>query len=291
MSEKTIEIRHKSSGMMRDAFKRLMRNKAAVLGLVIILILILSAIFANVVAPFSYDEQNLRQRFLAPSPEHWFGTDEYGRDIFSRILYGSRTSLMVGAISVTISSGIGTLLGAISGYYGNRVDNIIMRFIDIMLAIPNILLAISIAATLGPGIVNVMIAVGISSVPGYARLVRASVMSLRDQEFIEAARSIGANDFRIIMKHILPNCMAPIIVQATMSIAIAILSAAALSFLGLGVQPPMPEWGSMLSNGRAYIRDYWWVVTFPGVAIMATVFAFNLFGDGLRDALDPRLKQ
>jgi peptide/nickel transport system permease protein len=243
------------------------------------------------VAPFSYDEQDLRQRFLAPSAEHLFGTDEYGRDIFSRIVYGSRTSLLVGAISVTISSGIGTLLGAISGYYGNRVDNIIMRFIDIMLAIPNILLAISIAATLGPGIINVMIAVGISSVPGYARLVRASVMSLRDQEFIEAARSIGANDFRIITRHILPNCMAPIIVQATMSIAIAILSAAALSFLGLGVQPPVPEWGSMLSNGRAYIRDYWWVVTFPGVAIMATVFAFNLFGDGLRDALDPRLKQ
>jgi peptide/nickel transport system permease protein len=291
MSEKTIEIRHRSSGMMRDALRRLMRNKAAVLGLIIILVLILSAIFASVVAPFSYDEQDLRQRFLAPSAEHLFGTDEYGRDIFSRIVYGSRTSLLVGAISVTISSGIGTLLGAISGYYGNRVDNIIMRFIDIMLAIPNILLAISIAATLGPGIINVMIAVGISSVPGYARLVRASVMSLRDQEFIEAARSIGANDFRIITRHILPNCMAPIIVQATMSIAIAILSAAALSFLGLGVQPPVPEWGSMLSNGRAYIRDYWWVVTFPGVAIMATVFAFNLFGDGLRDALDPRLKQ
>jgi peptide/nickel transport system permease protein len=166
-----------------------------------------------------------------------------------------------------------------------------MRFIDILLAIPNILLAISIAATLGPGIGNVMIAVGVSSVPGYARLVRASVMSLRDQEFIEAARSIGANDFRIIMRHILPNCFAPIIVQATMSIAIAILSAAALSFLGLGVQPPTPEWGSMLSGGRAYIRDYWWIVTFPGLAIMVTVFAFNLFGDGLRDALDPRLKQ
>ncbi|MDK2867030.1 MAG: peptide/nickel transport system permease protein [Clostridiales bacterium] len=291
MSEKTVAIKSRNSGMMRDALVRLFRNKAAILGLIIIVVLILSAIFADIVSPFSYDEQDLRQRFLAPSAEHFFGTDEYGRDIFSRIIYGSRTSLLVGAISVTISSGIGTILGAISGYYGNRVDNIIMRLIDVMLAIPNILLAISIAATLGPGIVNVMIAVGISSVPGYARLVRASVMSLRDQEFIEAARSIGANDARIILRHILPNCMAPIIVQATMSIAIAILSAAALSFLGLGVQPPMAEWGSMLSNGRAYIRDYWWVVTFPGVAIMSTVFAFNLFGDGLRDALDPRLKQ
>ncbi|MBS7526327.1 ABC transporter permease [Fusibacter paucivorans] len=291
MSEKTVAIKSRNSGMMRDALVRLLRNKAAILGLVIIIVLILSAIFADIVSPFSYDEQDLRQRFMAPSAEHYFGTDEYGRDIFSRIVYGSRTSLLVGAISVTISSGIGTILGAISGYYGNRVDNIIMRLIDVMLAIPNILLAISIAATLGPGIVNVMIAVGISSVPGYARLVRASVMSLRDQEFIEAARSIGANDARIILRHILPNCLAPIIVQATMSIAIAILSAAALSFLGLGVQPPMAEWGSMLSNGRAYIRDYWWVVTFPGVAIMSTVFAFNLFGDGLRDALDPRLKQ
>jgi peptide/nickel transport system permease protein len=291
MSENVIKIKHRNASMLRGVLIRLLRNKAAIIGLVIILVLIFSAIFAEVVSPYAYDEQNLRDRFLAPSTAHIFGTDSYGRDIFSRIVFGSRTSLMVGAIAVTISSIIGTFLGAISGYYGNRVDNIIMRFIDVMLAIPNILLAISIAATLGPGIVNVMIAVGISSVPGYARLVRASVMSIREQEFIEAARSIGASDFRIIMRHILPNCFAPIIVQATMSVAIAILSAAALSFLGLGVQPPTPEWGSMLSDGRSYIRDYWWVVTFPGLAIMATVFAFNLFGDGLRDALDPRLKQ
>jgi len=291
MSENAIKIKHRNASMLRGVLIRLLRNKAAIMGLIIILVLIFSAIFAEVVAPYAYDEQNLRDRFLAPSTAHIFGTDSYGRDIFSRIVFGSRTSLMVGAIAVTISSIIGTFLGAISGYYGNRVDNVIMRFIDVMLAIPNILLAISIAATLGPGIVNVMIAVGISSVPGYARLVRASVMSIREQEFIEAARSIGASDFRIIMRHILPNCFAPIIVQATMSVAIAILSAAALSFLGLGVQPPTPEWGSMLSDGRSYIRDYWWVVTFPGLAIMATVFAFNLFGDGLRDALDPRLKQ
>lgn len=291
MTEGVLKALPKGNGMLKNITRRLLRNKAAILGLVTILILVFSAIFADQITQYGFDEQALRQRFLPPSFEHFFGTDELGRDIFTRIIYGSRTSLMVGAIAVTISSVTGTILGAISGYYGNRIDNIIMRFIDILLAIPNILLAISIAATLGPGIVNVMIAVGISSIPGYARLVRASVMSLRDQEFIQAAKSIGANDFRIITKHILPNCFAPIIVQATMSIAIAILSAAALSFLGLGVQPPTPEWGSMLSGGRAYIRDYWWVVTFPGLAIMVTVFAFNLFGDGLRDALDPRLKQ
>jgi len=291
MSEDIIKIKSRNASMLRGVLVRLFRNKAAIIGLTIIVILILSAVFAEIVAPYAYDDQNLREQFLSPSAAHIFGTDSYGRDIFSRIVFGSRTSLLVGAIAVTISSVIGTFLGAISGYYGNRVDNIIMRLVDVMLAIPNILLAISIAATLGPGIVNVMIAVGISSVPGYARLVRASVMSIREQEFIEAARSIGASDFRIIMRHILPNCFAPIIVQATMSVAIAILSAAALSFLGLGVEPPTPEWGSMLSDGRSYIRDYWWVVTFPGLAIMATVFAFNLFGDGLRDALDPRLKQ
>lgn len=280
----------KRQSLFFSTLKRLAKNKAAVIGLIIIVLLTVSAIFAAHIAPYGFDDQELRMRFLPPSLKHLFGTDEYGRDIFSRIIYGSRTSLMVGIVAVSISCFIGTLLGAIAGFYGSYVDNGIMRVIDIMLAIPNILLAISIAATLGPGITNVMIAVGISSIPGYARLVRASVLSIKDQEFIEASRSIGTSNFRIITEQILPNCMAPIIVQATMSIAIAILSAAALSFLGLGVSPPTPEWGSMLSGGRAYIRDYWWVVAFPGLAIMVTVFAFNLFGDGLRDALDPRLK-
>jgi len=286
----SIEVKSNRVGLYKNIFKRLLKNKAAVLGLIIIVILVSAAIFAEQIAPYGYDDQQLRMRFLPPSGEHFFGTDDYGRDIFSRIIYGSRTSLMVGLVSVSISSVIGTFLGAVAGFYGRWVDNIIMRGVDIMLAIPNILLAISIAATLGPGITNVMIAVGISSIPGYARLVRASILSIKEQEYIEAARSIGASDFRLITRHILPNAMAPIIVQATMSIAIAILSAAALSFIGLGVSPPTPEWGSMLSGGRAFIRDYWWVVTFPGLAIMMTVFAFNLFGDGLRDALDPRLK-
>lgn len=192
---------------------------------------------------------------------------------------------------MSISCVLGVILGCIAGYYGNKVDNLVMRFIDIMLAIPQMLLAMSIVAALGIGTENLILAIAIGSVPGYARIVRGSILSVKGQEYIEAARSIGASDFRIITRHIVPNCLAPIIVQATMSIASAILSTASMSFIGLGIEPPTPEWGSMLSAGRAYLRDHWFVVTFPGVAIMLTVFAFNLFGDGLRDALDPKLKQ
>ena len=206
-------------------------------------------------------------------------------------MYGARISLTIGFASVSFSCVIGILLGAISGYYGEVIDNLMMRLIDIVLAIPNILLAMSIVAALGTGFRNLIIAIGVSAIPGYARIVRASVLSEKEKEYVEAAKSIGTSDLKIIIRHILPNCMAPIIVQATMSIATAILSAASLSFIGLGIEPPIPEWGSMLSAGRAYIRDYWFVVTFPGLAIMLTVFAFNLFGDGLRDALDPRLKR
>ncbi len=280
----------KKQGLFREILIRFFKNKPAVISFCIILILVLCAIFAERIAPFGYDDQDLSRRFIFPNKEFLFGTDDYGRDIFSRIVYGARTSLIIGLISVSFSCVIGIVLGSIAGFYGKTIDNIIMRFIDIMLAIPNILLAISIAASLGPGIVNLIIAVGIGAIPGYARIVRASILSVKEQEYIEAARAIGASDSRLILKHILPNCLAPIIVQATMSIATAILSAATLSFIGLGISPPTPEWGSMLSAGRAYLRDYWHVVTFPGLIIMITVFAFNLFGDGLRDALDPRLK-
>ena len=281
----------KKQSQIKEIFKRFKRNRMAVFGLVVIILLILCALFPSVIAPYGYDDQNLSEQFIAPCLAHPFGTDNFGRDILSRVIYGCRISLLIGLISVSISCVLGVILGCIAGYYGNKVDNLVMRFIDIMLAIPQMLLAMSIVAALGIGTENLILAIAIGSVPGYARIVRGSILSVKGQEFIEAARSIGASDFRIITRHIVPNCLAPIIVQATMSIASAILSTASMSFIGLGIEPPTPEWGSMLSAGRAYLRDHWFVVTFPGVAIMLTVFAFNLFGDGLRDALDPKLKQ
>ncbi|MDR0654545.1 MAG: ABC transporter permease [Synergistaceae bacterium] len=269
---------------------RLLKNQAVVVGFFIIALFVLCALFPAQIAPYGYDDQNLSKQFVKPCAEHWFGTDDYGRDIFSRIVYGSRISLSIGLVSISFSCVLGVLIGCAAGYYGSVLENTLMRLMDIMLAMPSILLAIAIVSALGAGLRNLVIAIGISTIPQYARIVRASVLSVKDQEFIEAARCIGANDWRILMKHILPNCMAPIIVQATMNIAIAILSAASLSFIGLGIAPPTPEWGAMLSSGRAYLRDHWFIVAFPGVAIMLSVFAFNLFGDGLRDALDPRLK-
>ncbi|PAB58589.1 peptide ABC transporter permease [Anaeromicrobium sediminis] len=273
-----------------EALKRLRRSKLAMIGLGMIVILVLSALCAPIISPYEYDAQDLENAFQSPSKEHLFGTDEFGRDIFSRMIWGSRISLSVGFLAVSISLIIGGLLGAISGYYGGRIDNVIMRSMDVLLSIPSILLAISIAASLGPGLRNLMIAVGISSIPGYARLVRASVLTIREMEYIEAAKSVGSSDFRIIMKHILPNCLAPIIVQATLGVAFAILTAAGLSFIGLGIQPPTPEWGAMLSGGRLYIRDYAYMTLFPGLAIMITILALNFLGDGLRDALDPKLR-
>lgn len=281
----------KKQSQIKEIFKRFKRNRMAVFGLVVIILLILCALFPSVIAPYGYDDQNLSEQFIAPCLAHPFGTDNFGRDILSRVIYGCRISLLIGLISVSISCVLGVILGCIAGYYGNKVDNLVMRFIDIMLAIPQMLLAMSIVAALGIGTENLILAIAIGSVPGYARIVRGSILSVKGQEYIEAARSIGASDFRIITRHIVPNCLAPIIVQATMSIASAILSTASMSFIGLGIEPPTPEWGSMLSAGRAYLRDHWFVVTFPGIAIMLTVFAFNLFGDGLRDALDPKLKQ
>ncbi|PIE54392.1 MAG: peptide ABC transporter permease, partial [Dethiosulfovibrio peptidovorans] len=269
-----------------EVFRRLKKNRLAMVGLFVVIVLICTAIFAGVIAPYTYEEQDLMAAFQGPSMEHWFGTDEFGRDIFSRIIYGSRISLQVGFVAVSFSILVGGFLGALAGYYGGRIDNLIMRFMDILFSVPQLLLAISVAASLGPGLFNLMIAVGISSVPQYARLVRASVLSIREQEFIEAAKSVGAKDLKIIFRHILPNCMAPIIVQGTLGVAFAILTAAGLSFIGLGIQPPIPEWGAMLSGGREYIRDYAYMTMFPGLAIMITILALNFLGDGLRDALD-----
>ena len=292
---------NKKRSQWADGWRRFRKNPIAVTGLIIVLILIITAILADVISPAVYDPhlgivpayeyQDLRNRNASPSLEHPFGTDNFGRDIFDRVVHGSRISLLVGFVVVGISMVIGVAFGMIAGYYSGATDSIIMRFTDIMLAIPNILLAISIAAALGAGLINVMIAVGIGSIPLFARQVRSSVLSVREQEFIEAAHSIGANDARIMIKHILPNCMAPIIVRATMGMATAILSAAALSFIGLGIEPPMPEWGSMLSEGRRFIRDYPQSTVFPGMAIALVVFGLNMLGDGLRDVLDPRLKQ
>lgn len=290
MAENTVVKKKKKSGPWREVWRRLKQNKAAMLGLLVMVILILAAIFADYVAPYGYDDQDLMRRFQTPNSQHWLGTDNFGRDIFSRIVYGAQVSLKVGLIAVGIAMFIGGALGAVAGFYGGKIDNFIMRFIDVLLAIPSILLAISIVAALGPELRNVMIAVGIGSIPSYGRIVRASVLSLRDQEFIEAARAVGADDTRLILKHIIPNSMAPLIVQATIGVANAILSAAGLGFIGLGIQPPLAEWGAMLNSGRQYIRDYPHLTAFPGLAIMITIFALNLLGDGLRDALDPRLK-
>lgn len=284
---------NKKRSQWREVWRMLKKNKMALLGLGILVILVLLALFADVIA--DYDtvviKQNLANRLKGPSAEHWLGTDEFGRDIFARLVYGARVSLKVGIIAVGISIILGGILGALAGFYGGRIDNIIMRIMDVFLAVPSILLAIAIVSALGPSIINLMVAISISSVPRYARIVRASVLSIRDQEFVEAARAIGANNARIIFRHIIPNSLAPVIVQGTLGVASAILSTAGLSFIGLGIQPPAPEWGSMLSGGRQYLRYAWWVTTFPGVAIMITILSLNLLGDGLRDALDPRLKQ
>ncbi len=274
-----------------EVWHRMKRSPMAVIGLVLIIVLFVMALFANVIAPFTYSKQNLMHAFESPSSKYIFGTDEFGRDIFSRIVYGARISLQVGFIAVGLSMFIGGFLGALAGYYGGKIDNVIMRIMDVLLSIPSILLAIAIAASLGPGLFNLMIAVGISAIPNYARIVRGSVLSIRGQEFVEAAKAVGSSDLRIIFKHIIPNCTAPIIVQATLGVATAILTAAGLSFIGLGIQPPIPEWGAMLSSGRSYIRDYPYMTLFPGLAIMITILALNFVGDGLRDALDPKLKR
>ena len=285
--------RAKKRSMAVEVWQRLVKNKMAMLGLAILVLLALCAIFADVIADYETKvvAQNIANRLKGPSAEHWFGTDEFGRDIFARMVHGSRVSLVVGLISVSVSLVAGGTLGAYAGFYGGRVDNVIMRVMDIFLAVPSILLAITIVAALGTNLVNVMLAIGISGTPGFARIVRAAVMSVKDQEFVEASRAIGASNATIIFREIIPNCLAPIIVQSTLSVASAILSTASLSFIGLGVQPPDPEWGAMLSSGRNFLRDAVHLTLFPGLAIVVTILALNLLGDGLRDALDPRLKQ
>ena len=270
---------------------RLRRNRLAVFGLVIMLLLVVVAVFAPWIAPYDYAAQNLSDAFEPPCAKYWLGTDDFGRDILSRLIYGARISLQVGLFAVWLSMCVGGVLGAIAGYYGGKVDDIIMRLLGILLSMPQILLAVTIAAALGPGLLNLTIAVGIANIPSFARVVRGAVLSIVGQEFIEAAHCMGASDAWIIARHILPNCSAPIIVQATLRVAGAILAAAALSFLGLGIQPPTPEWGGMLSAARGYVRDYAYMTISPGLAIMITILALNFLGDGLRDAMDPKMKR
>lgn len=266
------------------------RQRGAVVGLVILGSLALMALGAPWLSPRDPIKTAARDALQPPGPRFVLGSDQFGRDVASRVLHGARVSLAVGLISVSIAVALGAPLGLVSGYYGGRLDGLIMRVMDVLLAFPGILLALAIVSVLTPGLTNVMIAVGLSAVPTYARLVRASVLSARENLYVEAARALGGRDLGILARYILPNVVAPLIVTATLGLGTAILSAAALGFLGLGSQPPQPEWGRMLSEGRDYLREAWWISTFPGLGIMLTVLAMNLLGDGLRDVLDPRLQ-
>lgn len=265
-----------------------MRHKSAMIGLSILVVLGVVAIFAPLIAP--YDPIKIsRDVMQSPSRGHLMGTDNLGRDVFSRVVYGARVSLQMGFIAVGIAASLGTLIGVIAGTYGGIVDGIFMRFIDALMALPGILLALTVAATLGPGLYNAMIAVGVAWIPSFARIVRSSVLQIKETTYVEAARASGASNLRIIMRHILPNALTAVLVLASLGVATAILVGAALSFLGVGASPPTPEWGIMLSDGRPFMRSAWWIMAFPGLAITITVLGANLIGDGLRDVLDPRL--
>lgn len=273
-----------------EAWRSFKKNKLALTGAAIVLFFIIVAICAPIIAPEGINDQKLPQRLLAPSAVHWFGTDDFGRDIFSRVVYGARISLWVGFLAVLGSIVVGCLLGIIAGYYGKWIDALISRIFDIMLAFPSILLAIAIVAVLGPSLRNALIAIAIINIPNFGRLIRSRVLSVKEEEYIMAAKAIGMKDSRILLQHILPNSLAPIIVQGTLAIATAIIEAAALGFLGLGAEAPNPEWGKMLSDAKNFMIQAPWTMFFPGLAIMLTVLGFNLMGDGLRDALDPRMK-
>ena len=289
--EKEQQQRLKKESMFQITIKRLLDNKMSVFCLLVLALVALVALTANLIAPYGFEEQDLTATLAKPSLEHLCGTDNLGRDIFSRLLYGSRNSLLVGFLSVGVSAVIGIGIGLCAGYFGGKLDMAIMRVLDVVQALPAILLAIAISAALGTGLINCIIALSVGQIPGFARMSRASSLNVQGQEYIEAARSINAREGRILLKHVLPNAMSPLIVQATMQVAMAIITSAGLSFIGLGVQPPNAEWGAMLSAGRNYIRQAPHMVIFPGIMIMIVVLALNMLGDGLRDALDPRLKK
>ncbi len=274
---------------LQRVMQRFRRNRLAVIGALIILLIVLLAIFAPLLAPYDPTEQDYEALLLPPSWEHPFGTDDLGRDILSRIIYGSRYTLLVGIGVVLIVAVVGSLLGFIAGYYRGKLDTLIMRLVDVMLSVPVLVLALAISGALGGGLINVIIAIGAVGWTQFARLVRGEVLHIRGTEYIKAAKALGANDFQIIFFHLAPNMVAPVIVYTTLYIPSAILWAASLSFLGLGVQPPIPEWGALIADGRSYLSYAWWIATMPGLAIMLTVLGFNFMGDGLRDALDPKM--
>lgn len=278
-------------GSWKEIWYTLSRNRRAMFGLVFIILLSLVAIFADQIAPYAMREQNLSNALQFPNATHWLGTDDLGRDILSRIIYGTRVSLTVGVSAVVLALIIGGILGVVAGYYKGWVDTLIMRFCDILLSIPSILLAIAIVASLGSSLQNLIIAIGIANIPIFARIIRSGVISVKEQEFIEASEALGANDVRIIFKHIIPNIMSPIIVQSSMGVATAILSAVGLGFIGLGLEASIAEWGTMLNSGRGYIRTHYYLTLYPGLVIMLTVLSFNLLGDGLRDAIDPKMRE
>lgn len=269
-------------------WKRFARNRLAVAGLVIFLALILLALFAPKLAPFDPNKQDWKIRLQAPSAVHIMGTDEFGRDLFARTLYGGRVSLLAGIVPVAIGATAGAAIGLTAGYLGGRWDQLLMRCLDVLLAFPGLFLALAVVGTLGPGLFNAMLAVAVVSIPGYARVVRGQVLTLREREFVTAAEAAGARAPRILWRHLLPNLLSPLLVQASLSVGFAILTTAGLSFLGLGTQPPTSDWGEMLASGRQYLPEAWWLELFPGLYVMAAVLSVNLLGDGLRDLLDPR---
>lgn len=287
----TTKQKFKKNSQLYDVWRRLRKNRLAVAGLIILVLMLLMMIFADQLVSYEVViKQDIMNKLQPPSKEHWMGTDSFGRDILARIIHGSRVSLSVGFISVALSLLAGGAIGAIAGFYGGKIDIILMRFMDMFLAMPSMLLAICIVSVLGPGMFNLLLAISLSSIPRFSVIVRSSVMTVKNSEFVEAARATGANTLRIITRYILPNSMGPIIVQATLSMAGVILTASSLSFIGLGVSPPQPEWGSILTEGKEFIRESPYLVLFSGLAIMISVLALNFLGDGLRDALDPRLK-
>jgi len=292
MAEEIVNTRRpaENDSALYGLMKRLFRNKAAVFGLIIIALMFLCALFAPMLATYDFAKQDLPSMLQPPSKAHIFGTDEFGRDIYSRIVYGSRVSLEVGFLAVGISLLAGLVLGSVAGYYGRTLDSVICALIDIALAFPMTLLAIAIIAILGPGLFNVCLAIALSSWGSFARIVRGQFLSLKNQEFVEAAKILGYSDVRIIFRHILPNSLAPLVVLTTLEVPKAIIVEATLSFLGLGIQPPLPSWGSIMSSGRSFLFDAPWITVFPGVMIILVVMGFNLFGDALRDTLDPRLR-